>query len=576
VRNKIDHALSPDALFLNPWQDAGVQLLVEPEYVWRPITPAVIEGFSLSAHRDINTKTKKHLNMTRRHKTFGKAIEHVSVPVVVEQAEFRKSQVLRDGKVMLNGAAGTRAINQHKAALVEQGQDADAGLRAYFDNCRSQNKQSELAVFSGLLGPELHFAVACRNTFNYFHFITEALSQLTVLDGLDFQGNIYFHYPNSDDKHRAFADDFVAALFPEFEGRVFFERVPKDYVQVVTGFDLLGACEQAPEQMFDGVSKHAPKDFLEKGGVTNFVMKPILMMNGVSSALLALRARALKAIEGQDFSHLPKRFYVGRTVDHSRPRTMAGEDLLYEHLQLFDFAYVMFETLTPLEQIAIMAQAEMVVSCHGAGFTNMLFANPDAYVIELGTLQTAQYRWGDFWPLAHAAQCKYVNFFCDFRSQNPTVEPDFGEDGIVPVAMSDEAIAHVMAFIVTLLGKYPVLTSDKVIRELARQLVAVGAAAHAIGMMNEHPGVAQGDMEMCLILADAFKQLDEPKSELLALDQAYKANTKRWQTLVRIIWCANRCERPQVIRWALSRLEKDFPERHVAFVGNHEWVKFVV
>jgi hypothetical protein len=575
VRNKIDHSLPPDALFLNPWQDEGIKLLLEPEFIWRSMPAGVIEGFSLSAHSEIDQKTKKFLMATKRQRVFANAIEYASVPIVVQHAEFRKSQFLRNGRVLLNGAAGTRAINQHRATCNLAKVNFDDELNAYFEGCRAGNKQRELAVYTGFLDTDLHFAVVCRNTFNYFHFITESLSQLTLLDGLDFQGSIYFHYPNSDEKHRAFAEEFVAALFPEYQGRVFFERVPKDYERVITGFDILGAAEQAPEHMFTGLSKHTSKYVVEKGGLANIGLKQIFAMNGASSAVLALRARGLAALEGQDFGHLPKRFYVGRTINHSRPRAMAGQDLLFEHLQLFGFEYIMFEMLSPLEQIAIMAQAEVVVSCHGAGFTNMLFANPDAYVIELGTLQTAQFRWGDFWPLAHASQCRYVTFFCDFKSQNQTIEPLFRRDGIVPVAMSGEAIAHVMAFIVSVLGQYPTLKSSEMIAELSRQLVTVGAAEHAVGLLNAHPGIAQGNMDLCLILADAYKKLDDTKFELLALDHAYKANPLRWQTLVRIIWCANRCERPQVIRWALSRLELDFPERHAAFVSNHEWLQFV-
>ena len=95
-------------------------------------------------------------------------------------------------------------------------------------------------------------------------------------------------------------------------------------------------------------------------------------MNAVSSALIALRRRALRAVAGGNYDHLPQRFFVGRDERQSRARHMEGEDLLFEHLQLFDFEYVVFESLAPLEQIALMARAEMMVSYHGAGFTNML------------------------------------------------------------------------------------------------------------------------------------------------------------------------------------------------------------
>ena len=94
-------------------------------------------------------------------------------------------------------------------------------------------------------------------------------------------------------------------------------------------------------------------------------------------------------------------------------------------------------------------------------------------------------------------------------------------------------------------------------------------------LLEQHALLVNDDVDLCLLKADCHKQQDEPKSELLALDQAFKADPMRWQTLVRIIWCANRCDRPQVIRWALSRLKSEFPERYSVFVENHKWVRYI-
>ena len=298
-------------------------------------------------------------------------------------------------------------------------------------------------------------------------------------------------------------------------------------------------------------------------------------MNTVNSSLIALRERALAATRGQRYDHLPRRFFVGRDTRKSRTRFMAGEDLLFEHLQMFGFEYVVFENLSPLEQIALMAQAEVMVSYHGAGFTNMLFAHPDAVVIEIGTLQTAQHRWGDFWPHANAAQCTYVSFFADFNTENPLSEPDFATDGIVPVNLSEEAAGQVMAFVVTMLGHQPKLRTVAALERTARQVFQAGRVQAALALLEAHPDLVARAAALCLLKADCHKDLQEPKSELVALDAAHKADPARWQTLVRMIWCAKQCDRPQVIRWALSRLKTDFPARHAAFVGNHAWVRYV-
>ncbi|APE45103.1 hypothetical protein BOO69_18055 [Sulfitobacter alexandrii] len=575
MRNKIELKFPPDALFMNPWVDPGFSVLARPEFVWRPMPRTIIEGFPASAHEEMNRKITSFLGVVKKQKVFRKALEFSAVPAVLEKASFRKSYVMASDRLLLSGAAGTRLINRYRWENEDTEFDVDMTLDAYLANCREQNRSRQLPLHSGGLSPDIPFAVECRNTFNFYHFLTEALPQLTLLDGLDFRGNIYFHFPNAEEKHRPFTEAFVETLFPEFAGRVFFERAPKDYERVITAYDFLGGHAQLPEAMLEGIASFAPATVQQEEDILHTRFNANLAMNSVSTMLLKLRSRALAAIEGQEFPHLPKRFFVGRDSRQSRDRHMAGEDQLFEHLSLFDFEYVVFENLHPIEQIALMANAEMMISYHGAGFANMLFANPQAHVIEIGTLQTAQFRWGDFWPLANAAQCRYISFFADFNSEDPLIEPHFAKDSIVPVAISEPAVAQIMAFVVSVLGHVPELNSVNALGRLSRELLQAGSADRAVAVLERHGPLVTEDVELCLLKADCHKDLDEPKSELVALDKAFKADPSRWQTLVRIIWCANRCERPQVIRWAVSRLRSDFPERHAAFVKNHEWVRYI-
>ncbi|KIN62815.1 Capsular polysaccharide biosynthesis protein [Sulfitobacter noctilucicola] len=575
MRNMINFLLPPEVVFLNPWRDPGFKLLLEPEFVWRPIEGARISGFATSAHPQINQKIKNVLKNSKQSQTFKQPIEYNSVPAMLDKASFRKSYLMARDRLLLTGAAGIRVVNKYGWENTKAGQDTSERLDAYFANCRIGNEGKEIPLYSGLLDTDTAFAVECRNTFNYYHFITESLAQLTVLDGLDFPGDIYFHFPNAVEKQQPFAQAFVAALFPEFEGRVHFERVPKDYAKVLTAYDLIGGHLQAPKEVSGDIEDLMPSIELKTDGTAPAAKQRLLAINSVNTSLLSLRERALRAIDGQNFDHLPTRFFVGRDTRQSRSRHMEGEERLFEHLELFGFEYVVFESLSPLEQIALMSRAEMMVSYHGAGFTNMLFASPDTYVIEIGTLQTAQIRWGDFWSVAHASKCKYVSFFADFRQDDPLSEPNFAKDGLVPAALSEEAIGRIMAFIVVLFGQYPQLKTPRLVAELAREVLEVGGAEHAIGLLEKHHNLLIQSSRLCLLKADCHKDLDEPKSELVALDLAHKADPTRWQTLIRMIWCAKRCERPQVIRWALSRLKVDFPERHDAFLGNHGWVRYV-
>jgi capsular polysaccharide biosynthesis protein len=571
LRNKIDLSTNPDALFLNPWGEEGVKLLSPPDFIWREREGGIIEGFAVSAYPEINAKVRSLVRGVQRNKRFLKSIEVNSVPAVIEHASFRKSHALAGEKLVLSGASAVRLYNEFRAEWSDDQTDANETLNAYFTTCREANAERQFPIEKMFLEPDLDFAIACRNTFNYYHFIMESLSQLCVLDRVGFQGNIYFHYPNQDDKKRRFTDDFVQALFPEYAGRVFFERSPKAYDLVLCAYEFIGGMGQVPQIQLDGISKLAPQG----SAVGTIEFQPVLAMNAVSTSLLALRDRGLKAIEGHDFSHLPKRFFVGRSEDQSRQRPLAGQELLLEHLLGFGFQYVVFEDYTPLEQIALMAQAEMIISHHGAGFANMLFAAPETYVIELGTLQTAQSRWADFWPLAHASGCRYLNFFSDFNAEDQLAEPKFSIDGIVPTFVGEKAAAQIISFVVTILGRMPSTPDVETLSQLGSRVLRAGAVEQAITLLAHHADMVHGDAALCLLLADCHKALDEPKSELLALEAAIKADPSRWQTLIRIIWCANRVERPEFIRWALARLAEDFPERHDAFVANHNWVKFV-
>jgi hypothetical protein len=575
LRNKIDLSRPPDALFLNPWRDPGVLFLSAPEFLWRPRPGGTILGFAASDHAEMNDRISAHVARSKRHRMFKKALEYASLPVLLSSAAYHKSNVMTGDRILLSGAAGARFLNRFGRR--EDG--AEVGredlLIDYFAHCQKTNEGRGLPVAEGPVDLNVDVAIACRNTFDYFHFITESLAQLAMLDGVPFTGDVYFHFPNSEEKTRPFAATFVEALFPEYRGRIHFERAPKDYDRVLTVFDLIGGHFQAPDVRAARLDALAPSDLIWQGRRGSLQAQAMLAMNSVNSSLLALRERALRLIEGQDFSYLPKRFFVGRDTRQSQAPQMVGEDVLVEHLTLFGFEYVVFERLSPLEQIALMAQAEVMVSYHGAGFTNMLFANPDAYVIEIGTLQTATMRWPDFWPLAHASGCKYVSYFADDNTEAPLTDPNFATDTIVPAALSERGIGQVMAFVVSVLGHVLTLHRKDELSSLARELYQAGAVSQALALLEAHGAFVERDAALCLLKADCHLQQDAPKLELAALDLAYKVDRSRWQTLIRMIWCANRCERPQVIRWALTRLKIDFPDRHDAFVENHDWVRLI-
>lgn len=576
MRNQISFNRPPQDIFLNPAKDGGVSLLSPADYFWRAAPAGLIKGFPASAHAEINHKIASYLEVTRRHKTFSQVVEFNTVPVMLEQAAFRKSFLLARGKCLLSGASASRLLNRYCWENESKGHDPEEQLVTYFRQCQSQNEDAGIPLLRGPPPKNIPVAIECRNTFNYYHFVTESLSQLAQIVDAGFCGDVFFHFPNSPHKTRAFVQGFVDALFPELAGRVFFERAPKDYTHVLTAFDLSCAYYQFPAAVVGAVDVLAPSDVMFRGHDAYCDSRAVLSMNSFHTGLPTLRRRAMRAIEGQDFSHLPKWFFVGRDDGQGHNRKMAGEAPLFEMLQLFGFEYVVFEHLSPLEQIAIMANAEMMISSHGACFTNMLYAGPKAYIVELGTLQTAVYSWGDFWGFAHVSGCRYINFFADYNKPDQLTNPSFDLDGIVSAALSDQTIAEVMSFVVAVLGKLPSLPTAKPLQTLAERLIGVREYDRALSLLESHGHLVKGNSGLCIAKADCHNARGEPGAELSALHLAYEADQAQAKTLIRIFWCAKRSELPEEMIWALSLLHRDFPNRYGVILKSHPWIQRLI
>ena len=78
-----------------------------------------------------------------------------------------------------------------------------------------------------------------------------------------------------------------------------------------------------------------------------------------------------------------KKVYVSRR--HARGRKIVNEADILPALVRHGYEIVCTERMTFLEQVALFASAEQVVSMHGAGMSNIVFAPPGAKVLELGS-----------------------------------------------------------------------------------------------------------------------------------------------------------------------------------------------
>lgn len=569
--SEIDFTLPPEGFYHMPGADPGLSYWHSaPEWFWRTHERAHIVGVPLSRYDDVNEKIEVQIRRTQRMRTFTHLIEFNSAPVILEDASFVKSFTSAQGKWLLNGAAGTRLRNNYKWKHVELDPETDEKQHAWFDACQARSPAHPVPVIDTDIR-DMDFAIEARNTFNFYHFITESLPQLCALDGLGHRGRIFIHYPNATPS--GFVMGFIKALFPELADRVKLQKSPKHYDRVLSAFSLRHYYYQASDEVVPSLDAMAPAGWIWQGRKAYRASQGVLWQNSVDTNLLRLRTRALKAIEGRDVSHLPRRFWVGRSSDGARTRSMKGEAALVAALKSYGFGQVEFEKLEPLDQIAVMANAEAMISYHGAGFTNMLFANKNTHVIEIGTLQTALYRWADFQPHAHAAGCRYTNFFADHNTPTPQEIPAFSVDSIVPVDLAGERMNLVVGFVAALFDmRSPALTTQE-IGKLTNILRLSGLPDEARKMINQHSALIGKDFEMTTTLAELCKETGDFTGALDAMEQAFRLDKTRYRLLQRIVHLARKADKPERIAAVMKEYKTRFPRRYDAFVKELSWYK---
>lgn len=100
----------------------------------------------------------------------------------------------------------------------------------------------------------------------------------------------------------------------------------------------------------------------------------------VPEALDFARRHLLAALRPPEAAR-PKRIFLRRGP--TRTRQIEGEDALAQGLAELGFVSFVGRWSNLAEQIALFAEAEVVVALHGAGMSNILFARPDALLVEI-------------------------------------------------------------------------------------------------------------------------------------------------------------------------------------------------
>lgn len=103
-------------------------------------------------------------------------------------------------------------------------------------------------------------------------------------------------------------------------------------------------------------------------------------------------------------------------------RSVENESEVISLLRKYDFQIVTFEDLSFLEQVKLMHETKLFISIHGAGFSNLMFMQPQSYVVELINEQYANMEYTfPFWKLASASDVNYSGLLCDVNNQSTSL-----------------------------------------------------------------------------------------------------------------------------------------------------------
>lgn len=430
---------TPDELFFQPGRDAGLAYLQPPPPILAPADHARIRQFSGSEFPEVDRRIRQRFQTNWHPTAFPEVFEIASAPVLLTRAQFRRHGVMVGGRWLLNGANGDRILNRHLRRV------EDSRIEAALVGALSQpDGDFRPLPIESTDEPDIPFAITMRNGHNYYHFMTEVMPQLAIISRHPSRGPLTIHLPDVS-LLKPFVMAFIRAIYPDLAPRVRFSDDPTRYARVLSVFNHRHYIYQAADPSVGAALAPVDRDDPWHSRSATRRSRNYVAKSSFDLGLRLLREDALRCIAGMDLSALPKRIFVGREHAPTSPRFREnpGQEQLLGALREEGFEEVLMERLTPLAQIATFHAAEKIVTPHGAGLANMIFARRAATVVEVGTEQTQIYRWGDFFQNAHVSRCRYFTVFADVNCDDPTRLPPVSE-GLLGALIGKQAIGQVM------------------------------------------------------------------------------------------------------------------------------------
>lgn len=437
---KVDLARPPMSTFHMPGLHPGLSYLPpRPGWILRPAEGARVRLFAESDNPKLRRAQQNAIDRQQR-RMLASVMEINCAPVLLEDATFRHGFALIGERAWLNGAAGGRLRTRYDQQ--NQAEWRQARLHDAFRRARGAAEQA-LPVWKEP-ADDLPIAIELKNGFNYYHFTVETLGCLAAFADDDSGQPINLHLPQ--DNVRGFIPDFIAAVFPGIADRVAFVSNGRSYGRVRAHYSHRHYLYQtADERIRAAIAEPGVDPAWAEQLRSETQHRKAVAMASYDSSLRLLREHALRQVPGKLVEERPRLIWMGRDESgEARARGITGHKPLLAELSARGFEVVAFEHLGPLEQIAQMQAADILIAPHGAGLANMVYAKSGALVIEIGTRQTQLHRWGDFLPAAHVSRCHYDTVFADVAGLSDLARVPPVSEGLLGVHVGRDATRRIL------------------------------------------------------------------------------------------------------------------------------------
>ncbi|MEE9361055.1 MAG: glycosyltransferase family 61 protein [Cellulophaga sp.] len=118
-----------------------------------------------------------------------------------------------------------------------------------------------------------------------------------------------------------------------------------------------------------------------------------------------------------------KHIYISRK--NAAIRRIINEDLLFAELKKLKFEMIFLENLTFQEQVDLFSSSKIIVSPHGAGLANLVFASPNTQIIEIFPPNSDSYIYRNISENQNLNYTKYNGYIDNKLNKDLDLHSDF-------------------------------------------------------------------------------------------------------------------------------------------------------